>query len=113
MKITEKDTKKHAHSKSCKVYEYEFPSKLFNCATAKITGRYPDKGRVVNKECEEIYYVLSGSGVLHSDRGEFKLKKGDLYHFKKGEKYWVEGKDMHIFMSNAPPWTPEQHINLE
>jgi len=53
--------------------------------------------------------VISGSGAIHSEFGNFKIQEGDLYFFKKGEKYWVEGKNLFLIVVNAPKWTPEQH----
>lgn len=112
MLIKKSQSKKVKNSKNCIVREYEYSSKLFSFATALIKGRYPDKRRVTNLECEEIYYVISGSGVIHSEFGDFKIKKGDLYFFSKGEKYWVEGKNLFLVVVNAPRWTPKQHRNI-
>jgi len=53
--------------------------------------------------------VISGSGVVHSEKGDFEIKEGDAYHFEKGEKYWVEGKKLFLAMTNAPQWNLEQH----
>lgn len=109
MLIKESQAKKVANSDACAVQEYEFESEDLSLATAIINGRYPDEGRVFNRGCEEIYYVLSGSGVVHSEFGDFQICKGDAYHFKKGEKYWTEGDELRLVLVNAPKWTPEQH----
>lgn len=91
------------------VWEYEYPSKLFSFATALIHGRYPEGKRSVNTECEQAYYVLSGSGTVHSEKGDFKVAEGDVYFFEKGEIYWVEGNKLSLVLVNAPKWFPEQH----
>jgi mannose-6-phosphate isomerase-like protein (cupin superfamily) len=91
------------------VWEYLFPSNDFSFATALIDGRYPEEKRVANLECEEVYYVISGDGVVHSEKGDFEIEKGDLYHFEKGEAYWVKGNELFVALVNAPKWTPEQH----
>jgi len=101
--------KKFENSKDCTVWEYGFPSKNFSFATALINGRYPEQKRVTNLECEEIYFVISGSGTVHSDKGDFKINEGDLYFFQKKEKYWVEGNNLSLALTNVPKWTPEQH----
>jgi mannose-6-phosphate isomerase-like protein (cupin superfamily) len=113
MLIKKSQSKKIENSKNCTVWEYEYPSDLSSFATALINGRYPDKKRVTNLECEETYYVVSGSGVVHSDFGDFKIGQGDLYFFKKAEKYWVDGKNLVLVLVNAPKWTPEQHKDVE
>jgi mannose-6-phosphate isomerase-like protein (cupin superfamily) len=109
MFVEKSQTKKVQNSKDCTVWEYEYPSNLFSFATALINGRYPSEGKVANLECEEIYYVISGAGIVHSEFGDFKIKEGDLYFFKKSERYWVEGKNLFLVLVNAPKWFPEQH----
>lgn len=108
MLVKKSDLKEFKNSPDCTVWEYDFPSKLLSFATASIDGRYPEVKRVTNLECEELYYVISGSGVIHSNKGDFEISAGDLYHFAKGEIYWVEGKKLLIGLANSPKWTPEQ-----
>ncbi len=109
MLIKKSDSKKIKNSKNCTVWEYEYPSREFSLATALIKGRYPEEKRVVNLECEEIYYVLSGSGIVHSEKGDFEINKGDLYFFEKKEVYWVEGNNLFLVLVNVPKWTLDQH----
>lgn len=56
-----------------------------------INSCYPDQKRVTNLECEEVYFVISGFGIIHSGEGDFEISEGDIYFFEKGEVYWVEG----------------------
>ena len=109
MLIKESESTKHENSKECTVWEYEFPSQKFSYATALINGRYPEQKRVTNLKCEEIYFVISGSGVVYSEKGDFEISKGDVYFFEKGEIYWVEGNQLFLALVNAPKWTPEQY----
>ncbi len=109
MLIKKSNSTKIENSKDCVVWEYEYPSKNFSFATALINGRYPDEKKVTNLECEEVYYVISGSGVVHSEKGDFEINGGDLYFFEKAEVYWVEGDKLLLALVNAPKWTPEQH----
>ncbi len=97
------------NSKDCTVWEYVVPTERFSFATTLIDGRYPDEKRVTNLECEEIYYVISGSGTVYSEKGIFNLEAGDLYFFEQGEKYYVEGDNLFLVLVNAPKWTPDQH----
>ncbi len=109
MLIKESESAKYENSKDCTVWEYEFPSQKFSYATALINGRYPDQKRVTNLECEEIYFVISGSGVVHSEKGDFEISKGDVYFFEKGEVYWIEGNQLFLASVNAPKWNSKQH----
>ncbi len=110
MLIKKSDANKIENNSSCVVWEYDVPSELFSFGTSKINGRYPKEGSCSNLECEEIYYVMSGSGTIHSQKGEFGISVGDVYFFEKGETYWVEGDDLLLALVNSPKWTPEQHI---
>ncbi len=109
MLIKKSEAREKQNCPDCTVWEYEYPSKNFSFATALINGRYPEANRASNTGCEEVYYVISGSGIIHSEKGDFTLNPGDLYYFEKGEIYWVEGKELLISITNAPQWTPEQH----
>ncbi|MFH0857177.1 MAG: cupin domain-containing protein [Candidatus Magasanikbacteria bacterium] len=109
MLIKKSEAKEFQNSQDCVVFEYDVPSKDLSCATALIDGRYPEQKRVVNLECEEIYFVMSGSGIVHSEKGDFEIHEGDIYFFEKGEVYWVEGNKLSLVLFNAPKWTPEQH----
>ena len=113
MLIKKLQSKKKSNSDQGFVWEYDFPSNRVSFATAYIDGRFPDKGRVANVGCEEIYFVTGGSGVIHSEFGDFNIAKGDLYHFKKGEKYWSEGKKLRLVLINAPKWSPSQQKLLK
>ncbi|OGY87703.1 MAG: hypothetical protein A2233_02025 [Candidatus Kerfeldbacteria bacterium RIFOXYA2_FULL_38_24] len=112
MLISKSDTEKISNSETCIVWEYRFPSKHVSFATAKINGRYPNNGTVANTECEEVYYVINGSGIIHSEFGDFEIGTGDVYHFSMGEKFYVEGNELDLVLVNAPSWKPEQHKEL-
>ena len=109
MLVKKSKSQKFENSKDCIIWEYAYPSDFFSFATALIKGRYPEEKRVTNLDSEEIYYVLSGSGIVHSEKGDFELEEGDLYFFEKGETYWVKGNNLKLVLVNAPKWTPEQH----
>jgi mannose-6-phosphate isomerase-like protein (cupin superfamily) len=108
MLIKKEETRQKQNSKDCTVWEYDYASSNFSFATALINGRYPEEKRAVNTECEEAYYVISGSGTIHSDKGDFLVNQGDLYCFEKGEAYWVMGNNLFVALINAPKWTFEQ-----
>ncbi len=109
MLIKRSEARKKENSKDCTIWEYDFPTKDFSYATAWIDGRYPEERRATNLDCEEIYFVISGSGIVHSEKGDFEISEGDAYFFEKGEIYWVEGDKLLLALINAPQWTLEQH----
>jgi len=113
MHIKKLDLQEFKHTDKCSVFEYDFPSQNFGLATAKINGRYPEEGKSVNTDCEQIYFVLSGSAIFHSPKGDFELGKGDAYFSPKNEWYWVEGNELEVAIINAPRWNPKQYKHLE
>lgn len=113
MLIKKSDTKEIKNANTCTVWEYACPSELFSFAKVMIDGRYPEEKRVTNLECAEIYYVTAGTGTIHSSKGNFKINKGDLYFFEKGEIYWVEGQKLSLVIVNSPKWKPTQYKIVE
>lgn len=109
MLVKKENAKKVSNSDKCTVWEYDTQTKDFNLATAFIDGRFPDEKRVVNLELEEVYYVQSGSAIIHSEKGDFKIEKGDVYLFEKEEKFWVEANNLSLVVVCAPAFDPKQH----
>jgi len=89
--------------------EHDHPTDNLSLATSLIDGRYPEQKRVTNLECEEICYVISGTGTIHSNKGTFEITEGDSYHFEIGEKYAIEGDNLKLALINAPKWRLDQH----
>ena len=113
MRIKNSEIDSKTNSEACMVKEYKFPFKELGIATATINGRYPDSGKVVNKKCDEIYYVISGNGIIHTEEGDFEINKEDAFYFEKNKWYWVEGNNLQIILPTAPSWFPEQYEQLE
>lgn len=109
MLIKKQDSTKKENSKSCTVWEYNFPNEDLGFATCKINGRYPNSGKAMNTECDEIYYVISGRGTIHHETGNFEIEEGDAFYFEKGKWYWVEGEDLLVALPTAPKWSLEQY----
>lgn len=113
MKIVHKnETKEFKNSDQCTAIEYPMQDKDINAAIGKITGRYPDKNRVVNTKCKELAYVTSGSGKVVVEGKEYLLNEGDVVLIEPGERYYWEG-NLDVFMPCTPAWYPEQHQEVE
>lgn len=106
--VRRKDRVEHRNSSVCIAYEYHLRDKDINGAVIKLTGRYPDKGRVVNKACKEIVYIISGKGRLNVDGKEVILQEEDQVLIEPGEKYFFEG-NMKFIVPCTPAWHPKQH----
>lgn len=93
---------------NCTVWEYEGESKNLSSARSIINGKLPEKWTFINKECEEVYFVISGTGKIVSNKWTFELNEWDVYHFDKWEKYYVEWDNLSLVISNSPKRYPEQ-----
>ena len=113
MLIKNSSAEKFENSANCTVFEYNFPSKNMSFATAKINGRYPEVGNSIHTSCEQVYFVISGSGTIHSECGNFEISAKDLYRFKINEPYWIEGSDLFVAIVNSPKWTKKQYKNIK
>ena len=109
MLIKNQKTRKKQNSSGCTVNEHDHSTDNLSLATSLIDGRYPEQKRVTNLECEEMCYVISGSGTVNSDKGTFEITEGDSYHFEIGEKYFIEGDNLKLVLINAPKWRLDQH----
>ena len=113
MLIKKSETRKKQTAKGCTVWEHDHPTDNLSLATSLIDGRYPEEKRVINLECEEMCYVIGGSGTIHSDKGIFEINEGDSYSFEIGEKYAIEGDNLKLVLINAPKWRLDQHKVVE
>ncbi|MFH1254531.1 MAG: hypothetical protein V1646_03810 [bacterium] len=102
------------NSTTCEVIEYLFYQPNLGIAHAKINGRYPDEQnkKAINNVCDIIYFVLDGSGLVHTENGDFNLEKHDALFLTYGEWYWVEGNSLEILVLSAPEWTVGQYKEI-
>ncbi len=113
MKIVKfNDAEKFNNSNKCEVLEYPLNDSDINCATAVITGRYPEKGYCVNEKCKEMIYVIEGNGTLNKKNETIHFEKGDVILIEKGEIYFWDA-NCRLVMPCTPAWYPEQHELIE
>lgn len=103
---------KHKNSDTCKANAYLMKNKDVSGAVVTISGRYPEKGRVVNKKCQELVFILKGSGKAVVEGETVKLAKNDLILIEPKERYYWDGK-FTLFVASDPSWYPEQHKKVK
>ncbi len=94
---------------SVQVWSYDLPTWSMGLAVAKFNGRHPRSGSSSNIGCEIVYYVISGSGTIYSENGRFEIGPGDVYHFMRGERYYVVGDNLQVVIPSSPTWQPRDH----
>ena len=98
------------NDKGCLVSEYQLDLENIGVVKVELDGRYPQEGKVMNQESDLIYFVLSGEGLVN---GEIKIGPQDIYVFKKGVPYFVEGKNLVFVGITQPAWKLEQHKKID
>ena len=110
--VRKAEARRVENDKACTVWEYGC-GKALGLALARINGRFPQEGAVVNEVCEEAYYVVEGSGTIHYDGSDFELETGDAFFILPNKKFWVEGTGLTLVVPTSPNWYPEQHRYVE
>lgn len=100
------------NSDTCTVREFPSQDKDINFSTGVITGRYPEKGYCMNKECKELIYIIEGKGILNKKEESIVFEQGDVIIIEKGEAYYWDA-NCKVIMPCTPAWYPEQHIMIE
>ena len=108
--VTEKQAKKFKYANTSSVLDYsmDLNEKNLDFCINTITGRYPEKGYCSNLECEEICYILNGSGEIHKkDDKTIQFSKGDIIFINKKDIYYWNG-NFEIAIVCTPAWSKEQ-----
>jgi ethanolamine utilization protein EutQ (cupin superfamily) len=82
---------------------------IANGTVAQVTGRYPLAGWGMNLLCDELVYVVAGSGAIETPTGQTFLHPGDVAFVPKGQKIAWRGDNLVVFIPCVPAWRPEQH----
>ena len=113
------DCKKFSANDGCNIQELLHPTNdpvdiPYSIAIASIqTGKRSYKHRL---EQSEVYFILSGSGVMHVDNEEKALQQDDVVLIPAGSVQWLEntGEGEIKFMAIvSPPWTKAGDIRIE
>jgi len=108
MKIIRKNQAKlFRNSKECDAFEYDLGCTGLGGVVVEVRGRHPEKGRVVNLECEELAYILEGEGKILINEAEQEFMKGDMILIERGDKYFWDG-NFSVLLASAPAWNAGQ-----
>ncbi len=100
------------NSEACEVSEYQFGDPDINIGTARLNGRFPESGWLVNEKVKEYAYVISGSGKIITKTSAVDFTEGDVIYIPIGELYYWEAH-CSLVMPCAPAWYPEQSKNIQ
>lgn len=106
--VKRQDAIKHTNASTCSVYEYPTKNAEISIGVAEITGRYPEQGFAMNRICNEMGFILKGTGKLVTEAQSIDLSPGDVVCIPTGEKFYWEG-NLTIVLPTTPAWDPQQH----
>ena len=98
---------KNCDTSSLLEYSIKLNEKNIDFCINTITGRYPQKGYCTNEVCQEICYILEGSGSINKKNGVINFKQGDVIFIDKKDIYFWHGA-CKIIMICTPAWYKEQ-----
>mgnify|MGYP000480481330 CR=1 FL=1 len=92
-----------------------FPESRMSVAMASLN---PGKSTVLHyhKSSDEIYFILSGSGLLEIEGEKREVSAGDYIYIKAGQKHKVENlgeEPLKIVCFSYPPYSHEDTVLLE
>ncbi len=111
MKIVKRENAEsftYASTSSVLDYSMELNEKKLDFCINTIAGRYPGKGYCSNLECEELCYVLEGSGTIYKkEEIAIDFKSGDVIFINKKDIYYWNG-NFKVAIVCTPAWSKEQ-----
>ncbi|MDD2181416.1 MAG: AraC family ligand binding domain-containing protein [Bacilli bacterium] len=108
MKIVKREAASvHKNTENSISIEYDTKDNDINIAFVEISGRYPDNGKIINRKCKELIYVIDGTGTIFVENERFDIKKEDVILIEPNEKYYFEGT-LKMLPACYPAWTIEQ-----
>ncbi len=101
------------NSPVCKGVGYAVDGASMDLAKIELTGRYPERGWVMNEVSYEMAYVLHGSGQFINRNGDtLEVGEGDVVSIETGKQYAWNGT-LTLIVPCTPPFDPDQHKEVE
>lgn len=92
---------------TCHLYP-DSPTGRLSCALVQQKGRYPEKGRKVNKTCTEALFIIRGTFTVTLGDTTQKVTANDVVYIVPGTPYSLEGEgDAFVFIE--PKWDGKQN----
>ncbi len=110
--IKKEERLKIQNSEECSVFEYPFDDQDIELSCAKIDGRYPKEGFVMNEKIKEIFYINKGKGKIDIENKDFDVEEGDVILIQPKQKYFWQG-NLDIVLACNSKFSLEQHKNIK
>lgn len=100
------------NSHVAKIFDYQLSSDDVGFSYQELHGRVPESGVGRNKQCDEWYFVIDGSGEVSIDGKAEVIEKGDLVIITKKSKSFLVANNMKILTITKPNWRDDQYEEL-
>lgn len=101
----------------CHITEILNHSHVKNLSLAQASVQPLITTQVHSLDCDEIYYILSGNGILHLDGSDFPLSSGDAAYIRKGKSQSITNPspchDLIFLCICTPRFEPDYYTSLE
>src|SRR3989344_2553603 len=108
MVIKFSDTKKFP-IKDWVVWDYPMPSKEVGISYQQIKSRVPEKGWCLNKVCQEMFFIVKGSGIFYVGDQSYEVNVKDLVIVEPKVKHRIETRDLEYIAITRPDWYEGQY----
>lgn len=109
--VSKKDAKRNAFAPGVVNYDY-WESSQHDFSVVELTGRYPERGDVINEKATGLVYVIAGAGCIVINGEAYAVADGDFFVIPPGAAHHWEG-NMQLSIVCTPPWTKEHHKMVE
>ena len=115
----QKDCEEFTANDGCRLRELLHPENdpvilPYSIAVARVeTGKQTYKHKLAQTE---VYYILSGTGVMHVDEETEHVKPGDVILIPANAVQWLENTgttELQFIAIVNPPWTEEGDLRLD
>ena len=113
------DCKEYTANDGCRLRELLHPKNdpvdlPYSIAIARIEpGKQTYKHKLAHTE---VYYILSGEGIMHVDKEVKNVQQGDVILVPRKAIQWLENTGTTVMQFIAivnPPWTEQDDIRIE
>jgi mannose-6-phosphate isomerase-like protein (cupin superfamily) len=111
MLVKNSTTSKRTVDSSMTITDYFSPplSPKISVVTANLNGNHSKR---INKTCDQVYFVLEGSGIIIVNDKKFEVGPKDAVYIPAGATHSMNGV-MEVIIINSPPFEMTQLVMLE
>lgn len=92
--------------------DYPMPNNKIGISYQEHAGRAPKEGWGMNRECYELYFIISGTTEIYIDDTKEVAEAGDVVVIYPGQKSYMVSKQVVFITITTPNWTLDQYQEI-